>query len=98
MKAKDLDAAEFSRLKSAALVCKTVPKGILKIGSGNTTKQIYTNLRHMAPKVSDVMYHCDFNGHKSADCTKWFKEIWTEEGLCYTFNFLNASDLYRTSK
>lgn len=97
-KAKNLSPDEFSRLKSAAQICKTVPKGMFKIGSVNTTKEIYTNLKRMAPKVSDIMYHCEFNGHKSADCSKWFKEVWTEEGLCYTFNMLNASELFRMNK
>ncbi|KAG4078974.1 hypothetical protein HA402_010926 [Bradysia odoriphaga] len=95
-RSKELNASEFSRLKSSAQVCKTVPKSFLKIGSRNTSSDIYSNLRSIAPKVSDIMYHCDFNGHKTKDCSKFFKEIWTEEGLCYTFNFLNASDLYRT--
>ncbi len=97
-KAKNLDPAELSRLKSAAQICKAVPKGLFTIGDVNTTNQIYTNLKYMSPKILDIMYHCEFNGHKSSDCSKWFKEVWTEEGLCFTFNMLNGSDLYKTNK
>lgn len=93
-----LEKEELSRLKSAAQVCKTPLRGYSKIGSTNTTNEIYTNLRQIGPEVLDIMYHCDFSGHKSVNCTDWFKEIWTEEGLCYTFNLLNGSDLYRTHK
>lgn len=97
-KANNLDPVELSRLKSAAQICKTVTKGIYNIGSLNTTKEIYTNLKQMAPQVSDIMYHCEFNGHKTSDCSKYFKEVWTEEGLCYSFNMLNGSELYRKNK
>lgn len=65
------------------------------IGSFNTTKEIYKNLKDMAPRLEEIMYHCEFKGHKVTPCTKWFKEVWTEEGLCYTFNMLNGSELYR---
>lgn len=97
-KVENLDASQQSLLKSAAQICKTVPQGLFKIGSLTTTKEIYTNLRRMAPQVSDLMYHCEFNGHKSSNCSKWFKEVWTEEGVCYTFNMLNASELYHQHK
>lgn len=97
-KIEKLDASQQSLLRSAAQICKAVPSSMLKIGALTTTKEIYTNLRRMAPQVSDIIYHCEFNGHKPSDCSKWFKEVWTEEGVCYTFNMLNASELYRQSK
>lgn len=98
-KANTLDPSQLSLLKSAAQICKTVPQGLLKtFKTSNTTKDIYTNLRRMAPKLSDIMYHCEFNGHKTSKCANWFNEVWTEEGVCYTFNMLNASELYRQHK
>lgn len=97
-KAETLDPSKLSLLKSAAHICKVVPPGLIQIGSLTTNKSIYTNLRQMAPQVSDLFHRCEFNGRKTTNCSKWFQEIWTEEGVCYTFNMLNTSELYRPHK
>lgn len=97
-KTAGLHPDQLSLLKSAAEICKTVPPGLYKLGPSTTDKRIYSDLKRISPQVSEFMYHCDFNGHKTTYCSKWFKEIWTEEGLCYTFNMLNGSELYRQNK
>lgn len=48
----------------------------------------------LAPSLSDVMFGCEWAGQLTS-CKKLFKEFWTDEGLCFTFNILNASEVYR---
>lgn len=45
------------------------------------------------PTLQDVIFQCTWHGKKST-CTDYFHPIWTSEGLCFTFNLLNASDFY----
>lgn len=50
----------------------------------------------MAPTFNDTMFFCKFRNVEQP-CNKLFTEIMTEEGLCFTFNTLSSSELYRDS-
>lgn len=43
--------------------------------------------------MDDIFFECLWNIHHT-NCESMFRPILTEEGLCYTFNMLNNSDLY----
>lgn len=47
----------------------------------------------MATDFSDTMFHCKFRNALQT-CDQLFKEVITEEGICYTFNALNTDELY----
>lgn len=44
-------------------------------------------------EFKDVLETCSFQG--ILECSFLFKNILTDEGLCFTFNALNDNDLYR---
>lgn len=48
----------------------------------------------MAPTFTDTMFHCKFR-NEFQPCDKLFKEVMTEEGLCFTFNVLNSQEMYQ---
>lgn len=45
--------------------------------------------------MDEVIHKCTWKG---VLCGALFQEIWTEQGLCFTFNIVNASELYRINK
>ncbi|XP_061393666.1 pickpocket protein 28-like [Musca vetustissima] len=56
----------------------------------------YQILDEMAPDFELTFPFCQwFYNHKTIDCGKLLTKTYTEEGICYTFNGLNATDLYR---
>lgn len=47
----------------------------------------------MALPLTDVLYYCKVSG-QIGGCETKFQPIWTEEGLCYTYNMLNWTDIF----
>lgn len=46
----------------------------------------------LAPTIEDILVFCRFRD-KTTNCSDLFDPIVTEDGLCYTFNTLNAIDV-----
>jgi acid-sensing ion channel, other len=53
------------------------------------------NLREMAGPFEEMFMYCKYRNNAGAPCTEFFEEIITEEGLCYTFNAMRMTDIYR---
>jgi len=65
-----------------------------KIGANLAENKIIDMLREVAPTFNETMLYCNFRSEKNS-CRNYFEEIMTDEGLCFTFNMLNAKELYR---
>lgn len=46
----------------------------------------------IAPTFSETAFLCQFQD-EVAECDQFFSEVWTDEGLCFTFNLLNLTDI-----
>ncbi|XP_039756675.1 pickpocket protein 28-like [Pararge aegeria] len=56
-----------------------------------------SNIRKVSPKLSNVIQLCKWNG-KLRSCSNMFTTIFTETGLCYTFNTIGPVDMFRIDK
>lgn len=75
-------------------VCDDEPfLGVALIGNETIGKECIDYLRELSPTLDDVFSYCEF-GNKLFSCEELFSEIITEEGLCYTFNILNSTELF----
>lgn len=55
------------------------------------------HIKAVSPTLSEVFHRCEWQGFQRP-CNYLFNEIMTEEGMCFTFNFLNASEVYRVDR
>lgn len=54
---------------------------------------IYDVIEDMAPQFNETFLACQWQG-KVDDCTKYIVPVFTEDGFCFSFNALNAHDIF----
>jgi hypothetical protein len=54
----------------------------------------YQRMREMAPTLDNITSDCSWLNTK-VDCSDLFREIITEEGICYNFNSFPSEKLLR---
>lgn len=48
----------------------------------------------MAPTMDEVFIGWRIQDNVSLPLRDHFSDIWTEEGLCFTYNIINSTELY----
>jgi amiloride-sensitive sodium channel len=63
--------------------------------SGNKTASVDTirRLTEVAPPLDEVLFSCKWNSNNES-CDSLFTPILTEDGICFTFNTLDRSELF----
>lgn len=80
--------------ESVAQICHTRSPEIFDLGDDVTYRHIYRDLKYLSPTLHETFSSCEWKGNRTA-CRQLFKETLTDEGICFTFNLLNASEIYR---
>lgn len=80
-----------SRLDSFGIISQL---GYPDISSNKSVEFKYDVLKKLALNLSDFMHGCKF-GTNLLNCNNSFSEVLTEEGICYTFNMSNSSEIFR---
>ncbi|KAM7346051.1 pickpocket protein 28-like [Cochliomyia hominivorax] len=86
---------DLERFSATLQICDTeVSKRFAPHLSKDKPVDVVNLLREMALTSSITLSYCKWNG-RFYFCEKIFKHILTDEGLCYQFNGLKDSDIYR---
>lgn len=56
-------------------------------------ERLWPLAKRYAPTLKDVLANCKWRS-KQYDCSDLFDEVLTDEGVCFSFNLQNASELY----
>lgn len=87
----NLTRDEKRKLEAVAQVCESVLfRDYEPINSELNSNEIVALLKDMAISMEDTMVYCKW---KSRHCMHNFVETITDEGICFTFNTLNSSEL-----
>ena len=82
-----------SRMEDIAHICDSHLTDGFELGNDTTKPDIYNKLREIAPSFDEVLFFCRWR-NEPTQCRKFFSEMWTSDGLCYTFNAIKPTDIY----
>lgn len=90
----NINSTEFQEFLTLLHICNTqiIDEGITRL-SYRPIDYIGV-LNRMLPDFERYYFFCKWFSHFS-ECDELFTKSYTEEGICYTFNGLNGSDIYR---
>ncbi|CAD6996199.1 unnamed protein product [Ceratitis capitata] len=92
--AKNLSRVELEELRTLLHICN--PQ-LIKQGTPNLSSDLidyFSVLERIQPEFNRYFYFCKWFSH-FGECDELFTRTYTNEGICFTFNGLNATDLYR---
>lgn len=86
----------MKRLKVAGQICNELFSAkLLEYFSDNVTDDsIFDEIHKISTTFQDTLVACLFLNTISS-CYKYFHEILTEEGICFTFNLLGSDEIFR---
>ncbi|XP_018572880.1 pickpocket protein 28-like [Anoplophora glabripennis] len=87
----NLTDLELKHLSDSALICDN---HLYNAGNLTTGLDTIDYLMSVAPQFDDVFHSCRWT-LQNKSCSSLFYPILTEEGLCFTFNMLDRSQLLR---
>lgn len=88
---------EIHKLKALSGVCDFDDyKSLTKILSESEVRtDIVGTLKNISHPMSSLFQNCRYGTKKHANCEKYFNEVVTDEGICFTFNMLDAKDVFQ---
>lgn len=93
---ENLTNNEMQRIEALAQVCEAHLFNF-SMNSGLSIKNIVPMLESLALPRSEAILYCTMD-HDYVNCDEHFQKIITDEGICYTYNMLNASEIFDTEK
>lgn len=95
-----IKAEDLQMMHSLSPVCDRMPahfEEFIKLsGVINDTEadaNFFMNAKRAAPSLNEILFRCTWH-RQDVNCSDIFQEILTDEGICFAFNYHNASELY----
>ncbi|EDW34295.1 GL21653 [Drosophila persimilis] len=93
-KPQNITALEMEEFRTLLHVCNTqLIDQAMPLISGDDV-DYFDVLERMLPQFDRYFFYCRWLS-RFGECDKFFRKTLTEEGICYTFNGLSATDIYR---
>lgn len=96
------NVSDVEKLYVLSPLCNSLPKYLddyielhnLKGRLADADARFWRMANRYAPKVKDVLENCSWRRY-DRNCTDLFDEVLTDDGICFSFNLQNASELYK---
>lgn len=87
---------EISKLQALYQVCDFSDLASLNLilNQSENRSDVLSTLEQLASPMNEMFDRCRYGSHKLLKCDKLFSKVITDEGICYTFNMLDESDLF----
>lgn len=82
----------MTRLNAMAHICPMLPH-LATYKDNFTDETIYDTIQDIAPKIRQSVDRCHWQ-YRFKNCSELFVPVFTEDGLCFTFNALNSNEIY----
>lgn len=93
----EMTTEELHRFEAFSQICERHLLEGKQLESGLQPEDIVPLLRSIAIPSNETIFQCMWRS-SHVPCSEYFSEIFTEEGLCSTFNMLDSSDIYESKK
>lgn len=95
------NASDVEKLYVLSPLCDKLPKYLndyiemndLSATLADADEQFYRLAKRYAPALTDVLQECKWR-RDPINCSDIFNEVLTDDGICFSFNLLNSSELY----
>lgn len=88
---------EIRKMEALYQVCSSDSMQNQALNSGLDGLEIVSTLRSIGIPLKDFTFMCTWK-NSMINCDEYFSEIFTDEGICYTFNTLNFVDTFKEKK
>ncbi|EFA08873.2 Pickpocket protein 28-like Protein [Tribolium castaneum] len=86
----NLTQEELQRFSDSSLICDN---HLYQQGNKTTSFETIEYLMSIAPPFSEVFFACKWTSLNET-CSNFFSPMLTEDGMCFTFNMLDRSELF----
>lgn len=87
-------ASRITNYEAISQVCDAHLNGGFSVGNETVGPEIVQTLKDLSPKLDEILFQCKWRNAPDT-CQELFSPILTEEGMCFTFNTLNAQEMFR---
>lgn len=89
----DVYIDRLAGLEALAEICQFYGSFDQHFGNIFVNESIHKLIQYMAPSLNETVSHCSWRNVEFS-CENLFRPIFTNFGLCFTFNAINSREIY----